>query len=101
MWTEQFNSMLMLMVIAALLRTSYEVSCPKAKPSEGLTTMAKTFPVEGVLSPTAITPQQREWAEKAVRNYAQAQEKKWQRWNGAMFEAVKEPPPLFTGSTDV
>lgn len=86
MWTEQFDSMLMLMVMAALLRTSYEISCPKAEPSKGLTTLAKTDQIEGVLSPTAITPQQREWAEKAARNYAQAQEKKWRRWNEAMFE---------------
>jgi len=89
MWTDQFNSMLILMVMTALLRTSYEISCPKAKPSEELTTLAKTYPAEKVLSPSAITPKQREWAEKAAKNYAQAQEKKWRRWNEAMFEQVK------------
>lgn len=86
MWNEQINSMLMLMVMAVLLRTSYEMSIPKPKPSEGLSTLANTYQAEGILSPTAITPQQREWAEKAAKNYAQAQEKKWRRWNEAMFE---------------
>jgi hypothetical protein len=31
-------------------------------------------------------PRQREWTEKAVKGYAAAQEKKWRRWNEAMFE---------------
>ena len=26
------------------------------------------------------------WAEKAVKRYAEAQEKKWRNWNEAMFE---------------
>ena len=29
---------------------------------------------------------QKDWAEKAVKKYAEAQERKWQRWNEAMFE---------------
>ena len=28
-----------------------------------------------------------QWAAKAVKKYAEAQERKWQRWNEAMFEA--------------
>lgn len=32
---------------------------------------------------------QREWAEKAVRKYEEAQEKKWKRWNEAMFEKLE------------
>jgi hypothetical protein len=51
--------------------------------------LAKTYPFEGGLPPAAITPQQREWAEKAARKFAQAQEKKWRRWNEAIFEQVK------------
>ncbi len=86
MWTDQFNSMFMLMVMATLLRTSYEMSKPNAKPSEEITTLAKINPVEGMTASTAITPQQKEWSEKAEKNYVQSQEKKWQRWNEAMFE---------------
>ena len=33
-----------------------------------------------------IPPWQRQASEKAVARYAEAQEKKWQRWNEAMFE---------------
>ena len=36
--------------------------------------------------PEAQIPLQKEWAEKATKRYAEAQEKKWQRWNEAMFE---------------
>ena len=77
MWTEYFESMLMLMVMAALLRTSYEIARPKLdNPDAGVD--SNTMP---------LTPQQKEWAEKAVKGYAEAQEKKWRRWNKAMFEA--------------
>ncbi|MBI4236465.1 MAG: hypothetical protein HY688_03820 [Chloroflexi bacterium] len=34
----------------------------------------------------AVTSREREWADRATRRYAQAQEKKWRRWNDAMFE---------------
>jgi len=33
-----------------------------------------------------LAPWQKEWAEKAVKRYAEAQERKWRRWNEAMFE---------------
>jgi hypothetical protein len=36
--------------------------------------------------PEAQNPMQKDWAEKAVKKYAEAQERKWQRWNEAMFE---------------
>lgn len=88
MWTEQFNSMLILVVMAALLRTSYEFSKPSRPYSKEVGLLTETHPVNGIPEPF-ITPQQREWAEKAVKNYAQSQEKKWQRWNEAMFEKVK------------
>ncbi|WP_324664282.1 hypothetical protein VLL09_04910 [Dehalococcoides mccartyi] len=89
MWTEQFNSMLILMVMAALLRYSYELSGPTSNSSKEIRLFADTLPNKEVPKPISITPQQREWAEKAVNNYAQSQEKKWQRWNEAMFEKVK------------
>jgi hypothetical protein len=37
-------------------------------------------------SENTITSQQKAWSEKAVKQYTAAQEKKWQRWNEAMFE---------------
>jgi hypothetical protein len=69
--------MLMIMVIAALLRTSYELSKPKPH-----------NPYTGTDLNT-ITPQQKEWAEKATKRYAEVQDKKWRHWNEAMFEQVK------------
>ena len=38
-----------------------------------------------------IDPQQKEWAEKTVMRYAEAQEKKWWNWNEAIFEPAKVP----------
>ena len=86
MWTEQFQSMLMLMVMAALLRASYEMSRPKPKPSVEVSAFAETYPINETPKSAAITSQQKDWAERAVKRYAEAQEKKWQRWNEAMFE---------------
>ena len=34
----------------------------------------------------SLLPWQRKASEKAIERYTQAQEKKWQRWNEAMFE---------------
>jgi hypothetical protein len=76
MWTEQFEYMMMLVVMATLLRTSYELSGPKQSnpnPSENLSTYG-------------LQPWQKAAAEKAVRKYAEAQPKKWRNWNEAMFE---------------
>ena len=72
MWSECFA----LLVMATLLRVSYELSQSK-----------RGNPGSHAADHTALTPQQKEWAEKAVRRYAEAQEKKWRRWNEAMFEA--------------
>jgi hypothetical protein len=73
MWTDYIT----LMTMAVLLRLSYELSSPEPTVSQ-----TSTNPNAGPL-----TSQQKEWAEKAVRRYAEAQEKKWRHWNEAMFEA--------------
>jgi len=88
MWTEQLESMLVLMVMAALLRASHELSTPKATPLKEVSAFAETHLINGVPNPD-ITPEQREWADKAVRKYAETQEEKWRRWNEAMFEPSK------------
>jgi uncharacterized protein with PIN domain len=76
--------MLVLMVMAALLRASYEMSRAKPNPSEEVSAFAETRPISE--TPKPVTSQQREWAEKAVKRYGEAQEKKWRNWNEAMFE---------------
>ncbi len=90
MWTEQFHSMLILMVMASLLRASYELSKPNARPSEGVTVFAETYPAKESQRLGYVTPQQKEWAEKAVKRYAEAQKQKWRNWNEAMFEPAKK-----------
>jgi len=72
MWTEYFAFMIM----AVLLRLSYELS--RQGPSVPKTSANP--------DDKPLTSQQKEWAEKAVRRYAESQEKKWRRWNKAMFE---------------
>jgi hypothetical protein len=79
MWTEQFGSMMMLMVMAALLRASYEMSRPTSLEASAVEFSPKT----------ELASWQKEWAEKAVKRYSEAQEKKWRNWNEAMFEPVK------------
>ena len=86
MWTEQFQSMLVLMVMSALLRASYEMSRPKLNSSVEVSAFADTRLTNETPKPGALTLQQKEWAEKAVKKYAQSQDKKWRNWNEAMFE---------------
>ncbi|APV43633.1 hypothetical protein Dform_00273 [Dehalogenimonas formicexedens] len=75
MWNNYFT----LLTIAALLRADYEISNP---PEE-------TNPPAGSrsLSKDVLVARRREWAEKAVKRYAETQEKKWRKWEEAMFEA--------------
>jgi len=84
-WPSYFESMVGLLVMASLLRVSYELNrqeTPASRPVK-LLPQAMTTVRKG----PELTPQQREWAERAVQRYAEAQEKKWRRWNEAMFEA--------------
>ena len=70
------------LLFLALWRMSYETAnIGIAPPPE------KSFLIQSSSPPEEISPMQKEWAEKAVKRYADAQEKKWQRWNEAMFEA--------------
>jgi len=70
------------LLFLALWRMSYEA----ANISDS-TSQVKNFLVQGSSPSEALRPVEKEWAEKAVKRYADAQEKKWQRWNEAMFEA--------------
>jgi hypothetical protein len=79
MWTDYFESMFGLMVMAMLLRASYDMSRPVPTKTFELEFSPKTEPIS----------QHREWADKAVKKYTEAQDKKWRRWNEAMFEPIK------------
>lgn len=84
MWPSYFESMVVLLVMASLLRVSYELNRQETLASSSSQLLPQAI-AKGSNEP-GLTPQQREWAEKAVKRYAEAQEKKWRRWNEAMFE---------------
>jgi hypothetical protein len=67
--------MMMLMVMAGLLRSSYELTQPQSSTQPALNLVEQE-------------PMQKRWAEKAVKRYAETQEKKWRNWNEAMFESI-------------
>ena len=70
------------LIFLALWRMSYE-----AANISGSTSQVKNFLIQSSSPSDEPRPVEKEWAEKAVKRYADAQEKKWQRWNEAMFEA--------------
>ncbi len=81
---EQFELMFSLMLTTILVRASYELSRPKQ--TKEVLFLTEKHLIADTSKRTPITPRQREWAEKAVKRYAEAQEKKWRNWNEAMFE---------------
>ena len=81
---EQFELMFPLMFTAILVRASYELSRPKQ--IKEVLFLTEKHLITDTPKQTPITPRQREWAEKAVKRYAEAQGKKWRNWNEAMFE---------------
>ena len=76
-----WNSYLTLLTMATLLRMDYELRRPKE-------TYTDMFALPLPYRP-ALSQQEKEWAEKAVKRYAAVQEKKWRHWNEAMFEESK------------
>jgi hypothetical protein len=73
-----WNRYLALLMMATLLRLDYELNQPQE-----IYTDRFALPQPGNQS---LAVRQKEWSEKAVKKYTEAQEKKWHRWNEAMFE---------------
>ena len=69
------------LIFLALWRMSYETANVNSFDAS-----VKSYLVQRNPTDETDNPIQREWAKKAVSQYAAAQEKKWQRWNEAMFE---------------
>ncbi|BAQ34110.1 hypothetical protein [Dehalococcoides sp. UCH007] len=69
------------LVFLALWRMSYETAN-----GNKLANSEKSFLIEKTSLWEAGNPREKEWTEKAIKKYADAQEKKWQHWNEAMFE---------------
>ena len=70
------------LLFLALWRMSYETANIRSATPPG-----KSFLIQKDSKQENLPSMEKEWAEKAVKRYADAQEKKWQRWNEAMFEA--------------
>lgn len=78
------------MLFVTLLCTGYLLSRP--------TTASKTEQVNLLPATTAVGSPEQEWtnlppwqrkaSEKAIEKYATTQDKKWRRWNEAMFERL-------------
>ena len=81
---EQLELMFPLMVIAMLVWASDELSEPRQM--KEVSYPAKKNPADGSPQQSPVNPRQKEWVEKAVKKYAEAQEKQWRNWNEAMFE---------------
>ena len=71
------------LVFLALWRMSYETANANRH-----TASEKSYLIETNDLEETHNPREKEWTEKAVKKYADAQEKKWQRWNEAMFERL-------------
>ena len=69
------------LVFLALWRMSYETANINKHPTGEKSYLVERDPPEEVHN-----PREKEWTEKAVKKYADAQKKKWQHWNEAMFE---------------
>jgi len=95
MWTDQFESMLWLMVMATMLRTSYELSKPKP---HDLGLLASTVGADSPQNEPELTPWQKEASERAVKEYAASQGKKWRNWNEAMFEPKNKNGEIGSGN---
>jgi hypothetical protein len=73
------------MLFITLLCMGYELSRPVSVSKEREPLLPATFsPAEPEWE--GLSPWQRKASMKAIERYAATQEKKWQRWNEAMFE---------------
>ncbi len=80
----------------AFLSMGYELSrpWPTGSKEQGFLPPATAEPGSPEQEWAGLPPWQREVSEKAVEKYAAVQERKWRRWNEAMFELGGEKKPL-------
>jgi hypothetical protein len=76
------------LLFTAFLSMGYALSRPNPAGNKEpyLLLSATTEPVPKEQEWSGLPSWQRKVSEKAVQSYAEAQEKKWRRWNEAMFE---------------
>lgn len=111
MWPEELRWWLGLALQALLARAAYEMASPSqeglansrravsgpevgpprctgAAPGCNLTALEKGGKLNP--GPPGLPPQAREWSRRAIRRYAQAQDRKWRSWAEAVFEPGAE-----------
>jgi hypothetical protein len=76
------------LMFISFLSMGYTLSRPKlaGNKEQYLLLSNTTEPLAQEQEWAGLPPWQRKVSEKAVQSYAEAQEKKWHRWNEAMFE---------------
>ena len=84
-WNPYFQTLMEMMMMTIMMRILCELKRPRSEASQEIALKAETQPIQEPPVPTALTPAQREWSDKAVKRYAKAQEKKWRKWDEAMF----------------
>jgi hypothetical protein len=79
------------LLFTAFLAMGYALSWPRSVPDD---TQDELLLPSTVSSPDKewadLPPWQRKASEKAIEGYTAAQEKKWRRWNEAMFERITD-----------
>ena len=70
------------LLFLAFLSMGYAIS----QPIDNANKNQDLFLADADQDPDVLLQWQRTASEKAVRNYSEAQEKKWRNWNEAMFE---------------
>ena len=75
-----------MLLLAALLRMGYELTYPISTSRKDTVILPSTETNPPEAKWPELQPWQRKASEKAVENYAAVQERKWRRWNEAMFE---------------
>jgi len=79
-----------MLLVAAILRIGYEMSRPLPAGQKDfallLTASSGADPPEEQWP--SLLPWQKRASKKAVEHYAAVQERKWRRWNDAMFEST-------------
>ena len=74
------------LLFIALLSMGYALSQPRPAASKEQARLLPDTVGSQEQQWTGLPPWQRKASEKAIEKYAGSQEKKWQRWNEAMFE---------------
>jgi hypothetical protein len=80
-WTDHLGSLLVLLTMAALLRSSFELRRPSSVPA------VVALPSVSSEAEEERAEKREEWSRNAIEGYARAQEKKWAKWDDVMFKA--------------